>query len=602
MKLSQKMILIFSIVMISAVAILTSYTTRTSLRSSEAFTAARFENMGTTISKALEQELAMMELTIEELLDNASFMAALNQYVRDDSEDQKMATAARNTIIQQLYRSPMVENFYRVTFFTRDGSFVSSRVEKDDCLESGTDKARELFNAIPWLDELDAAPNRCFIHQPHNDFLSVRRDFVVYGVARAVQFHSKNIGYIEVTSEIAGLKEIMSQVDETTIMTQAVFSDGTVLYSSSGLDVIYPLDLARNTLIDYKDDTGLHHQVMRVYNEWLDLHVFIAQDQSISAQRTRTLYLASIRTAVLITGPALVLFVFIALRLTDSIRRLTKKVRQLPVESALEDSSNVTDILHHTVTRTGDAELHELEKVFNSMMLRLRESTINELSMREGTLQAQLSALQTQINPHFIYNTLNMISSKSLESGNMEVIDICDHFAQMLRYAIDTQSQTATLAEEIENARDYLHLAKSRYEQYLEFTINVPAQLEQIIIPKLSLQPIVENAMIHGYNGRNTVRVLSITGWLENDLLILEIHDNGTGFSPESLAALQQRFHDIEDGTVTISQTGKHIGLVNTYLRLFYYSHKRIRISLRNAEGAVVRLTIPVADASLKTE
>ena len=82
--------------------------------------------------------------------------------------------------------------------------------------------------------------------------------------------------------------------------------------------------------------------------------------------------------------------------------------------------------------------------------------------MREGTLQAQLSALQTQINPHFVYNTLNIISAKSMESGNYEVIEICDQFAQMLRYATDTRSRTATMAEELENVRYYLMLSKAR--------------------------------------------------------------------------------------------------------------------------------------------
>lgn len=109
--------------------------------------------------------------------------------------------------------------------------------------------------------------------------------------------------------------------------------------------------------------------------------------------------------------------------------------------------------------------------------------------MREGTLQAQLSACQTQINPHFVYNTLNIISAKSMESGNYEVIEICDQFAQMLRYATDTRSRTATMAEELENVRYYLMLSKARYEDNLEFTIDVPDNLNALVVPKLTLQP-----------------------------------------------------------------------------------------------------------------
>lgn len=170
--------------------------------------------------------------------------------------------------------------------------------------------------------------------------------------------------------------------------------------------------------------------------------------------------------------------------------------------------------LSTTVTSTGDPEIHELELTFNNLMLKQRESTLNEIAMREGTLQAQLSALQMQINPHFVYNTLNIISAKSMESGNYDVIEICDQFAQMLRYSTDTRSRTATMAEELENARYYLMLSKARYEDNLEFTIDVPENLTSLTVPKLTLQPLVENALSHGFNGANALRKL----WLPDIL------------------------------------------------------------------------------------
>ena len=102
-----------------------------------------------------------MDLVLEELLDNASFMAAVNQFVQDDSDDQKLATAAKSTMLQQLYRSPLVENFYRVSFYTTDGDFVTSRFEKDDYLVSGTPQAQEVIHALPWLPVVNHAPTRC---------------------------------------------------------------------------------------------------------------------------------------------------------------------------------------------------------------------------------------------------------------------------------------------------------------------------------------------------------------------------------------------------------------------------------------------------------
>ena len=229
-------------------------------------------------------------------------------------------------------------------------------------------------------------------------------------------------------------------------------------------------------------------------------------------------------------------------------------------------------------------------------MLRLRDTAANNLALREGFLQAQLSALQAQINPHFIYNTLNIISAKSMESGNFDVIEICDQFAQLLRYSTDTRSRTAAMTEEIENTRNYLLLAKARYEDNLEYAIDVPENLGEITVPKLTLQPLVENAMIHGFNGKNVLRKLSVTGRIEDGYLILEIRDNGTGFAPETLQKLRTAIQEIESGTLSVESSGGHIGLVNTCLRLHYYSQGKMHIAIRNDNGAVITMTFPCAE------
>lgn len=104
--------------------------------------------------------------------------------------------------------------------------------------------------------------------------------------------------------------------------------------------------------------------------------------------------------------------------LTRSIRKLTRKLRQIPDTSMVHPETIQLNQLLSNVTSPRDRETHELEQVFNHLMTRLHESTTNEMTLREGTLQAQLNALQAQINPHFIYNTLNIISAKSMESSN----------------------------------------------------------------------------------------------------------------------------------------------------------------------------------------
>ena len=183
-----------------------------------------------------------------------------------------------------------------------------------------------------------------------------------------------------------------------------------------------------------------------------------------------------------------------------------------------------------------------------------------------------------------------------MESGNYDVIEICDQFAGMLRYSTDTRSRTATMAEEIENVRNYLMLAKARYEDNLEFSIDVPENLNAVIVPKLTLQPLVENAITHGYDGINVLRKLSVTGKIRNNSLILEIRDNGKGFSDEMLKSLRARIREIEEGKVSIEESGSHIGLVNTCLRLHYYSNGQMKVGIRNENGAVITLFMPYGE------
>ena len=593
MNLSMKMTALFSVMMLTALAILSSYAAQSNVDGANAFTKARFLNMSITIQRDLERDFSMMELTLNELSGNASFMAALNQVVRDDSADHKMQRAAAQSAVQQLYQSPLVDHFYRVTFYTRDGLFITSRADKDSNLISGTQEAADAIGALPWLDEADQTSS-FLILAPHDDIFSSLGATRVYGVVQRVFFRGKPIGYLEVSREYVDLNRIAGYLDNRQVVAQVAFEDGSLLYSTTEDALTWADDLPENTLDTVQNVKGdIAFSVL--YQELKSLHMrlYIAQDNTINLLANRAMWHNMFKIMLYIMLPTLGFIIFCSLGLTRSIRRLTKKVRLIPVGNVLGKDPALMQELTTTVASSGDKEVHELEQVFNAMMLRLQDSATTELTLREGALQARLSVLQTQINPHFIYNTLNIISAKAMESGNFDIIEICDQFAQMLRYSTDTRSQTATLSSEIENMRNYLMLAKARYEDNLEFSIDVPESLGNIILPKLSLQPIVENALTHGFDGNNVLRRLSIRGWLEQNRLYLEIRDNGTGFSDEMLKSLNQQLDEIGKGSMALNTSGGHIGLINTCLRLYYYSKGAIRVSLRNDNGAVVTLTMP---------
>lgn len=594
MKLSIKMALIFTVVMLVSLFILSYNAGQLSVDGANAFTQSRFQNMSATIQRDLEQDISMMQLTLRELSENTSFVAAINQMVRDDSADQKMAIASSKAAMQQLLQSPLVDTFYRVTFFTRDGVFLTTYADRDHTLTTGSVEARVKISELAWLDKADSTSEPVIL-SPHSDVFSTDTDVQVYGIIQQFTYHGNQLGYIEIDNEYSALQRIMAYVDDSVVSVEAVFDDGLRLFQSQEVTWEWPDDLVEGTFTTVTMADGSKRSVLHTYISSLGLHLYISQDYffieaSNTAQREEMF-----RTALIIMVPAAALIILISIGLTYSIRKLTKKVRQLPADSVLHANELPNEALLTTVTSPGDKEIYDLEQVLNHLMIKLRDSTTNEMALREGALHAQLSALQTQINPHFIYNTLNIISAKSMESGNYDVIEICDQFAQMLRYSTDTRSRTATMAEEIENVRNYLMLAKARYENNLEFTIEVPENLSEITVPKLTLQPLVENALTHGFNGQNELRRLSVTGRIEKDQLILCIRDNGTGFSEEMLQSLRARIREIEKGKVSIEASGGHIGLANTCLRLYYYSHGQMHVSIHNENGAVITITMPCA-------
>ena len=595
-RLSIKIVLIFTVVMLAALFLFSSFAARTTVDGANAFTAMRFRDMSTLIRRVMEQEYSMMVMVLDELADDTRFMAALNQVVRDDTGDQKVGKAAEKIAVQRLLASPLVENYYRVSFYTRDGIFLSSSASKDSMLTSRTDQMRSVIASLPWLDKADQSDDPLIIPTTR-DYFSHNPSDRVYGITRSISYRGKPIGYLSVADRYERLEELLKYLDEPNICVEVVFDDGSLLFRNQELAWTWPEDLPTDTIATLNaGNDGSSRIVYYTRLDDLNLNLYISQNGAVTASGRSVLRSSIFRRAILILVPAVILIIFISLGLTDSIRKLTRKVRHINADSVIQKTGEDTAALLAPVTHPMDKEIHTLEDVFDRLMLRLRESSANELSLREGTLQAQLSALQTQINPHFIYNTLNIISAKSMESGNYDVIEICDQFAGMLRYSTDTRSRTATMAEEIENVRNYLMLAKARYEENLEFSIDVPENLNTVTVPKLTLQPLVENAMTHGYDGTNVIRKLSVTGEIRGVQLVLEIRDNGNGFSDEMLKSLRERIREIDAGKVTIEESGGHIGLLNTCLRLHYYSQGKMRMSIRNDHGAVITLFLPFGD------
>ena len=593
MALSKKVIIIFTFLALITISLNSASFLLTEINNLSETQAKSMQAVASKMVSEIEQYVVLMDYAMDEMVSNPDFMKAFDEIYNlgTGTEDITSFLYAQNTMSAVLYNEPINDNFYRVNVFTRDGFFLSNRFEKNDSVVSLSDESREIAESLDWLEVADDNAYMRILIPPHLDLWTTAREVRVFSAVRAAIWNGNHIGYLEVNSLESELAEIFSVTELDGIQVQAVFGNGDILYKASDDNAVYD-SISQANLTEYHTEDGGKRLVISQQSNWLDLTIYVSLDYAIYDQLVKSLITRSVLIALAILGITTFLIVIEAFRLTNSIHKLTGKVKSLPAEKAWDHWDELAQ--DHMITSKNDAEIYELETVFNDLMMRLRTSLENELTMRECNLHAQLNALQVQINPHFIYNTLNIISAKSMECGNDEIICICDHFAQMLRYSTGLNDKTARLKDEIEHVRQYLALAKIRYEDRLDYSIDIPEELEAIVLPKLTLQPLVENALTHcNINVAHPIYI-QIRGEVTETMLHIFVRDNGIGFREDVLENLRHTIALIEqNSSFDTPEVGLNVGLPNTFARLFYHSKGTMQMRLYNDGGAVVELLIP---------
>lgn len=223
------------------------------------------------------------------------------------------------------------------------------------------------------------------------------------------------------------------------------------------------------------------------------------------------------------------------------------------------------------------------------------ESKLRETRMMLHQRETELKVLESQINPHFLYNSLETIRGMALDRGMEDISVMASSLARLLRYNLKNSSPIVTLKEELDNCEIYLKIQKYRFEEKLEYRFDVPAWLEDKQVPKFSLQPIIENCVIHGIEaslGTVMIRVSAFTG--ENgESFVLEIADTGPGIQPFKLRKIRDDI-SIRD----ISEGGSQIGLINVHRRIAHLFGEAygVEIGSKPDECTWVRLRLPLGE------
>ena len=281
------------------------------------------------------------------------------------------------------------------------------------------------------------------------------------------------------------------------------------------------------------------------------------------------LFQAVLLTGALLFGAVLLLGVLFTRRLAAPMADLERGMREIEKLAQISVRSN------------SFYEVELLAGNYNRMIHRIR-ALMDEISAKEKILrQAELNTLFSQTNPHFLYNTLDTIVWMAEFNDSAKVIALTKSLAAFFRLSLNGGRELVTVADELEHVRQYLYIQKARYEEKLSYEICVPAALLDYTIPKIVLQPIVENSIYHGVKPLDGPGRITVTGREEGERLIFTITDNGVGFDPAAVPPNSP------------SRLGG-VGLrnVNERLKLYYGAGCGITVRSAPGKGCTVCLTV----------
>ena len=240
-------------------------------------------------------------------------------------------------------------------------------------------------------------------------------------------------------------------------------------------------------------------------------------------------------------------------------------------------------------------EIEYLYQQFHKMRERLDLMVQREMENRTMYLEERMNYLQTQINPHFMCNTLNVIGIMGSENGAPQVQDACLQLSSLLQYSIaDKSDNLATLEEEMQNILDYLNLMQLRYEHKLAYQVEYDPKLKDLRMPRLVMEPFVENIFAHAYGPNHKIVHVKVNGSIRGERWYVAIEDDGQGISQEKLQQMQTHIREncrqILAGKRTERQYG--IGVENTIMRLYLYYGDAFQYELESGEDAGFRIRL----------
>lgn len=234
-------------------------------------------------------------------------------------------------------------------------------------------------------------------------------------------------------------------------------------------------------------------------------------------------------------------------------------------------------------------EVGDLIDTYNYMTRKMEQLMEDQRKSAEELRIAEFNSLQAQINPHFLYNTMDMINWMALQGQTSEISSAVQKLSRFYKLTLSRKNSISTIGDEEEHVSIYLQIQNMRYHDNISFISDIPDELTEYQIPKLTLQPVIENSVLHGILEKDSKSgTIVLTGWMEDQDVVLLISDDGVGIPPDKLS-------DIISGSGSGSGKGTNIAVYNTHRRLqiLYGSSYGLSYTSQQGQGTEVQIRLP---------
>ena len=542
-----------------------------------------YETQTEILGTQIDEEYAMMYYVALELISRNEFFDAIKKFHYNSTPDSLYDNYRKVLVSMAAYG--FHQSTYDLTYLDTQGYYFNKREALKHSIFINQVDPEEL-KTYDWIHQLEAGAME--IRLEENSFLQLDSHTLSLGIR--IGAPTKTIGYM--------IAQKKMDTDETFFRKMSGQGAGYGVFSPSG-EMLYgnewfpelPKSVIREITAEgsssVRDIGGNKYRIFVKVTKDRGLSVVTLFPESMMKEGlwASIMVVVQLAAALFILAAGLI-FVFSA-RISRPILVLTSKIRETTVD-------NLTEPMEPPLSH-GPMEVLYLQEEYFRMRARLHEALKEKVKLVELHEKQRYHLLQYQMNPHFLYNTLNVIGIMGSEQGNQAVSQACGLLARLLRHSLKDYGSGTTFREEFENIETYLKLMKLRFEHKISYEVQYDSELDQFRLPRFTLQPFTENIFEHAFSEthRNiTVHIEAVVR--EHEWRIL-ISDNGQGFEEGKLAQINGWYETFRDRRPERSEELRQvggIGMKNTLWRLFSFFDGEFHFIAANQEegGCQIKL------------